>query len=107
MMLPAYGRKLAAARKRGLVPARDVLVFLDYWPPRRDIFFSLVIPQQADPGDIDFSVLIGLWVILVARPGVAAFRVLRAVNAILAAEPQALHVTDGNGWQIVKRGANG
>jgi hypothetical protein len=57
--LPAFGRELIELRRRGLVPGRTVIVSLDSWRWGK-AYPRLVVPEDLDPAEIDFSMIAGI-----------------------------------------------
>lgn len=67
--LPAYGRELLELRQRGLVPRpgfmfAHVIICLDSWRWAKQ-HTRVVVPEDADPSALDFTMVAGLNVLLV------------------------------------------
>lgn len=74
--LPAFGAELLALRRRGQVPAPHLwwghaIVCLDSWDWAKDRT-RVVVPSDADPATLDFSMLGGLAVTVAYRPHVTS-----------------------------------
>jgi hypothetical protein len=52
--LPAYGRELLDARRRGLRPTDPTMIYLDRWPTRPGPY---VVPTLCVPRDVPFTSL--------------------------------------------------
>jgi hypothetical protein len=88
--LPAFGRKLLALRRQGLVPACRVVVALDKWKHGRS-YARVVVPEDTEPNELDFSFLAGLDVELVWSPYLTTVeRRNAAIRAILKPSPERL-----------------
>jgi len=57
--LPGFGRELVELRRQGMVPARPIVVALDSWKWGRS-YPRLVVAEDLDPSEADFSVVAGL-----------------------------------------------
>jgi len=103
MKLAPYAKALVAMRMQGRVPRGtpvygQVCVVLDCWdwrPPDTMPCHRIVVPQDREPAQLDWTCLVGLHVLLVLdarRSSIARAQAL--LGAIARAAPASIHV-----WQ--------
>lgn len=97
-MLPELA-ELDSVRRRGLVPADDVVVLLDgaHWPGG----FRVRVPQQARPDLLDWRAVAGLWVRVHVGANVRFGRLQTLCTAIMQANPRALQVWFDTGAPVI------
>lgn len=91
--LPAYARQLADARARDLVPThRQVVVYLDRWPPGAVTGLGVAIccPPDADPTRLDWRYLAALSVLVVTVPTPDPLRLRSLLAELVAVQPKRL-----------------
>jgi len=83
-LLPPYGKQFMAMREAGKAPAKTVMVSFD-WDLAR-AYPRIIIPEDANPAEIDFRFLAGLPVQIIYRSK-DAHRVDAVVQEILLVNP--------------------
>ena len=78
--LPAFARTLVAKRRQGLAPRSDLVVSCD-WELGKAWSWRVVVGDEVDPEELDFSVVAGLSCLLVGRDQARLDRVAAAVAA--------------------------
>jgi hypothetical protein len=91
--LPAYAADLAAARRRGFTLRKPIVSVVLHWRDRPLLGYGVVVPDDRDPAQLDWTWVRGLDV-FVFRRGDASARVMAAVRAIETAGPRHLFVVD-------------
>jgi hypothetical protein len=92
--LPPFGRELLELRRKGLVPARPVVVGLDRWDWGK-VQPRIVLPADLDPTDVDLSYLAALDVELVWSASVTSVaRRDSTLRAIVRVSPSFLWCID-------------
>jgi hypothetical protein len=101
--IPAYGKDLLDLRRRGFVPKQHplfghVVIALDDWHIGKAIdVYRLVIPSNADPAAMSFSMIAGLEVVLVyATRSLISKRTDAALRAVMRFKPATLRVVIAN-----------
>jgi hypothetical protein len=77
--LPAYARALIEKRRRGLAPQDDLVISCD-WGLGKAWSWRIVVGDDVDPEERDFSIAAGLSCLLVARDQARLDRVAAAVS---------------------------
>ncbi|MBY0578451.1 MAG: hypothetical protein K2P57_05330 [Burkholderiales bacterium] len=86
--LPAYGRQLLEARKRGLQPRQQMVYIVFDWNLAK-AFPRIIVDHAIDPKNYDFSALVGLDVVIGFEQADADL-VVPLARAILKANPRRL-----------------
>jgi hypothetical protein len=77
--LPAFARALVEKRRQGLAPQRDLLISCD-WGLGKAWSWRVVVGDDVDPEELDFSIAAGLSCLLVGRDQERLDRVAAAVS---------------------------
>lgn len=103
--LPAFGKPILALRKRQLVPFHVVYVCVDCWDWKYADRPRVVIARKDEPYEIDFTILAGLYLIIVWSPFFTRFeRVDSIIRECMKVRPAFLHVmnmTHDNDFTVV------
>jgi hypothetical protein len=100
LRLPAFAKDLAQARREGMTLRDPTVSVWLHWRSRPRLGYGVVVRDQDDPAELDWSFLVGLEVLLFAR-GDAKDRVRAAARAIRAARPSRLLIIDCEDPKIV------
>lgn len=91
--LPPFGKPLADAFLRGLQPkGRQVLIYLDGWPPEKPFCCALACPWDNEPEHFDWRIVAGLDVLVNASTLCDGDRLRRLLAELVPCKPRRLIV---------------
>jgi hypothetical protein len=88
--LPAFGRELRALRDAGRVPRGGMVVITLSFRTPHHWYFRLVVGDDTDPHEIDFSDLAGVNCVVVVTPADDPARVSAVIEQIKRCRPRSL-----------------
>lgn len=91
--LPPFGKPLAEAFLKGLQPkGRQVLIYLDGWPPNPAFCYALACPLDSEPECFDWRILAALDVLVKVSNPCDGDRLRRLLAELIPCKPRRLIV---------------